>query len=344
MVTRDDLIALPKAHLHLHFTGSLDTPTLEVLAGHAGIRLPEGLRTDAPVKVSPDARGWFRFQRLYDAARAAVRTEAAMRTVVRTAAALDRAEGSSWLELQVDPSSYAPHVGGLTPALEIVLDEARAVSDNAFGVGVIVAASRTRHPLEARTLARLAAQYAGDSPGQVIGFGLSNDERRGHTPDFAHAFSIARRAGLASLPHGGELQGPAHIREVVDSLKPTRLGHGVRAAEDPALLDELALREIALEICPTSNESLGVFAEATDVPLEAFAQAGVRVALSADDPLIFDSRLTEQYLVAQERGLDTAGLARLARESFEASLAPTQVKAQALADITEWERRPAGSR
>ena len=101
------------------------------------------------------------------------------------------------LELQVDPTSYAPFVGGITPALEIVLDEARAVSQSGrTGVAVIVAASRMRHPLEARTLARLAARYVGDGPGQVVGFGLSNDERRGDTAEFAPAFAIARRAGL----------------------------------------------------------------------------------------------------------------------------------------------------
>ena len=94
-----------------------------------------------------------------------------MRRVVREAAEDDAAEGSGWLELQVDPTSYAPFVGGLTPAVEIVLDEAAAASrELGVDVAVVVAASRIRHPLDARTLARLAALHAGDGPGQVVGF------------------------------------------------------------------------------------------------------------------------------------------------------------------------------
>src|SRR4051794_41116644 len=103
-------------------------------------------------------------------------------------------------------------------------------------MAVVIAANRTRHPLDARTLARLAGQYAGRG---VVGFGLSNDERRGSTADFASAFRIAERAGLLLAPHGGELRGPEHIRVCLDSLGADRLGHGVRAAEDPALLDRI---------------------------------------------------------------------------------------------------------
>lgn len=331
------LAALPKAHLHLHFTGSMRRSTLVDLAREAGVRLPAALLDDAP-DVPADVRGWFRFQRLYDAARAVVRTEAAIRRVLREAVEDDAAEGSRRLEIQIDPTSYAPHVGGITPALEIVLDEAAsAAAETGVSVGVVVAGSRTRHPLEARTLARLAAQYAGDGPGEVVGFGLSNDERRGLTPEFAPAFRIAARAGLAGVPHGGELLGPEHVREVVERLHPTRLGHGVRAAEDPALLDELAQRGIACEVCPASNVSLGVFHEARHVPLRALREAGVRVALGADDPLLFHSRLVAQYEAARrEHELDDAGLAQLARDSIHSSLASASAKRAWLAQVDDW--------
>src|SRR6185503_7990552 len=179
--------SLPKAHLHLHFTGSMRPSTLTALAHKHDIRLPDSLTTSWPPTLSAtDERGWFRFQRLYEMARACVRDEADMRRVVSEAALDDAAEGSGRLEIQVDPTSYAPFVGGITPALEIVLDAARqSAADAGIEVGVIVAASRMRHPLEARTLARLAAAHAGDGPGQVVGFGLSNDERRGDTAEFA---------------------------------------------------------------------------------------------------------------------------------------------------------------
>ncbi|WP_170297248.1 adenosine deaminase [Georgenia thermotolerans] len=333
-----DLQTLPKAHLHLHFTGSMRLETLSDLAREQRMVLPEHLLDNQALHVPADQRGWFRFQRSYDAARAVVRSEDALRRIVREAAEDDAAEGSRRLEIQVDPTSYAPFVGGITPALEIILDEA-ALASAATGVevGVVVAASRTRHPLDARTLARLAAAHAGDGPGQVIGFGLSNDERRGNTADFAPAFRIARHAGLAGVPHGGELLGPEHVRDVVAHLKPARLGHGVRAAEDPDLLARLVDAGIALEVCPASNVSLGVYPDAAHVPLPELLDAGAQVALGADDPLLFRSRLADQYRIARDvHGLDDDALADLARASIRASLASERSKEAMLADVDVW--------
>ena len=337
-----DLVTLPKAHLHLHFTGSMRVSTLADMAAARGVRLPQALLDGEPVRPPVDERGWFRFQRMYDAARACVRSADDMRRIVAEAAADDAAEGSGRLELQVDPTSYAPFVGGITAALEIVLDEARAASAaTGVEVGVVVASSRVRHPLEARTLARLAARYAGHGPGDVVGFGLSNDERRGETAEFAAAFSIARRAGLASVPHGGELLGAEHVREVLHHLQPDRLGHGVRSAEDPRVLADVVERGVALELCPASNVSLGIFAEDRHVPLRALVDAGATLALGADDPLLFGSRLVAQYEVARHvHGFDDAALAELARGSVRASRATLATRARLLTGIDDWLAAP----
>jgi adenosine deaminase len=333
-----DVTQLPKAHLHLHFTGSMRPSTLKELAVKHRIRLPEILREQHLLRLTPDERGWFRFQRLYDAARTCVRDADDMRRLVLEATEDDAAEGSGWLELQVDPTSYAPYVGGLTPALEIVLDAASEASrTTSCQVAIIVAASRVRHPLDARTLARLAARYAGDGPGQVVGFGLSNDERRGSTAEFAAAFRIAAGAGLAALPHSGELLGADHVATTIDMLRPTRLGHGVRSVEDPAVLGRVVEAGISLEVCPASNVALGVYPTLDRVPLRPLADAGARLALSADDPLLFGPRLTAQYQVARDvHGFDDAGLAALARSSIEASLAPADVKRRLLANVDSW--------
>lgn len=234
--------------------------------------------------------------------------------------------------------SYAPHVGGLTPALEIVLDEARLASAaTGTGVGVVVAASRIRHPLDARTLARLAARYAGDGPGTVVGFGLSNDERRGSTEAFAAAFRIAARSGLALVPHGGELLGPAAVQQTLSVLRPDRIGHGVRAVEDPRVLAEVADSGVTLEVCPGSDLALGVYQQAEDVPLRTLLGHGIPVALGADDPLLFGSRLVAQYELARDcAGLRDDELAELARASIRGSRAPQRVRAQALRDIDAW--------
>jgi len=334
-----NLFSLPKAHLHLHFTGAMRPQTMRELAEEQGTRLPPHLLESDPLKVPADARGWFRFQRSYDAARSLVRSEKVMRRIVREAAEDDAAEGSVRLEMQVDPTSYAPWVGGLTPALEIVLDEAKVASvDTGVEIGIIVAASRMKHPLDARTLARLASQYAGTGPGHVIGFGLSNDERVGTTADFGAAFRIARDAGLASVPHGGELLGPTSVRQVMGHLAPNRLGHGVRATEDPELLDRLVNEEVAFEVCPASNVSLGVYGSSQDVPLRQLVSAGAKVALGADDPLLFKSRLTDQYRSAkQAHGFSDAELAALARSSVEVSLASVDSKRRWTREIDAWE-------
>ncbi len=334
-----DVAALPKAHLHLHFTGSMRIDTLADLARGHGLRLPDALTQNWPPHLhATDERGWFRFQRLYDVARACVRGEADMRRIVREAAEDDAAEGSRWLEIQVEPSSYAPYVGGITPALEIVLDEAaRASADTGTGVGVVVAASRIRHPFDARTLARLAVRYAGSGPGTVVGFGLSNDERRGALVDFVPAFEIARRGGLALVPHGGELLGPMSVVDTLAMFAPDRIGHGVRASEDAWALDRVAESGVTLEVCPGSNVSLGVYPQPEDVPLRTIVAAGIPVALGADDPLLFGTRLADQYTMAREDlGFSDVELAELARQSVTGSRAPTEVRADALRDIDAW--------
>lgn len=336
-----DLRALPKAHLHLHFTGSLRPATMRELAVEHGVRLPDTLRGGRPPELrATDERGWFRFQKLYDVARSVVRSAGDVRRLLREAAEDEAAEGSGWLEIQVDPTSYAPRLGGLTPTLELILDAAAdAAETTGVGIGVLVAANRTRHPLDARTLARLAAQYAGRG---VVGFGLSNDERRGRTEDFAPAFAIARRAGLLTAPHGGELMGPDSVLACLDALGASRVGHGVRAAEAPALLDRLAAAGTTLEICPVSNVRLGVYDRPGDVPLSTLRAAGVPVALGADDPLLFGARLVAQYDLARSQGFDDAALAELARCSVRASCAPAPLRDRLLVGIDAWLAEPAG--
>jgi adenosine deaminase len=336
--------ALPKAHLHLHFTGSMRHGTLLELAERDGIHLPESLVAEWPPELSAaDEKGWFRFQRLYDVARSVLRTPDDVRRLVLEAAEDDVRDGGRWLEIQVDPSGYAARFGGITAFTDLVLDCVRDASERTgLGMAVVIAANRTRHPLDARTLARLAAQYADRG---VVGFGLSNDERRGATADFGPAFAIAGRAGLLLTPHGGELRGPDHVRTCLDELGAQRLGHGVRSTEDPDLLDRIVQAGVALEVCPVSNVALGVYSDLTSVPLPQLMDSGATIALGADDPLLFGSRLAGQYATMRAaHDLTDADLARLARMSFAASRAPEEVRRAAESDIDAWLSSPDGDR
>nr|BFE86115.1 hypothetical protein GCM10020093_087160 [Planobispora longispora] len=216
---------LPKAHLHLHFTGSMRHSTLVELAREQGLHLPDALEQNWPPRLrATDERGWFRFQRLYDIARSVLRRPDDIYRLVRETAEDEAAEGSRWLEIQVDPSGYAQRFGGLTATLELMLDAVdRAAGHAGIGIAVVVAANRTRHPLDARTLARLAVQYMDHG---VVGFGLSNDERRGRARDFDRAFRIARGRGCWPSRTAGSCWARRAWRSAWRSWGPTGWGTG----------------------------------------------------------------------------------------------------------------------
>ena len=330
-----DLAALPKAHLHLHLTGGMRHSTLLELAERHGVQLPERLVDEQP----DDWRvlGWARFQRLYDLARGVLRTAGDIHRLLAEIAEDERAAGSRWLELQVTPTGYANRLGDLVTAMEVFCSAAAdAQARTGVGIRLIVAGNRARPPWEAEMLARLAVRHSADG---VVGFGLSNDERAGRAEDYAKAFRIARTGGLLAAPHAGELLGADAVARTVAALHPARIGHGVRAAEDPRVLDLLAARGIACEVCPASNVALGVFAGHEHVPLAALERAGVPVVLAADDPLLFGAGLVEQYVAAREvHGYGRAALAGLARASVKHSAMPDALRATTLADIASWER------
>jgi adenosine deaminase len=326
-----DLRRLPKANLHLHLTGAMRPGTFAELAAQYGLRstVPSRERT---------VIGWAAFQSRYDGARAAIRTAEDIARVVAEAVADDAADGCGWLELQVDPTGYAPLLGGLEPVLEAVLAAARSAAP--AGVGVIVASSWARSPAHALELARLAARYAAYG---VVGFGLSNDERAGRVADFAPAFRIAAEAGLIGTPHAGFYEAAWHVRDCVTLLGAHRIGHGLTATVDAATLALLAERSVTLEICPTSYPPLGVAADLSAVPVRALLAHGVPVALGSDDPLLFGAGLADQYAIARDwLGCTDEELAALATHSVTGSAAPAGVKAHLLAGIRDWLAAGAG--
>lgn len=329
-----DLVALPKTHLHLHLTGGMRHSTLVELANRYGVRLPERL-----IEEEPDdwrVLGWPRFQRLYDLARGVLRNADDIKRLILEIAEDERANGSRWLELQITPSGYAARLGDLVTAMEVFCDGAVA-AELATGVGIrlIVAANRTRPAWEAETQARLAVRFADRG---VVGFGLSNDERIGAAEDFAKAFRIAREGGLVAMPHAGELLGAESVERTIRALQPARIGHGVRAIEDPDVVTLLAERGIACEVCPASNVALGVVTGHAELPLRKLEAAGVPVVLAADDPLLFGASLVEQYAVARDvLGYSRADLAGLARSSVRCSTMPEAAAKELLAEVDAWE-------
>jgi adenosine deaminase len=316
-----DLRALPKANLHLHLTGSMRPATLAELADRYGVPVP-------PPLPAGGVHGWAAFQARYDAARAAIRSAGDVARVAAEAVADNLADGCGWLEIQVDPTSYAANLGGVEPVIEAVLDGVAGAP-----AGVIVSSSWARSGAHADGLARLAARYSGRG---VVGFGLSNDERLGAVGEFAPAFRTASAAGLLAAPHAGFYEAAWHVRQCVEILGAQRIGHGLTAAADPATVDLLAARAIALEVCPTSYPPFGVF-ELAALPVRALLAAGVPVTLGSDDPLLFGAGVTDQYRIARELlGLSDAELAAIARHSVRASAAPAEVRLRMERGIDGW--------
>lgn len=320
--------ALPKAHLHLHLEGAMRPATLLDLAAEHGIPAPELVGDGSFATLLG----------IYTAACQTLRSADDLARLVREVAEDAAAAGAVWVEPSEWPTAGMAARLGLAneeAVLEVLLDAAhRAERDTGVGVGLMVAANRERPVDEAVALARLAARHAGQG---VVSFGLAGDEVRGRPEPFAEAFAIARAAGLIAAPHAGELAGPVSVRGAVDALGARRIQHGVRAAEDEALLRRLAQEGICLDVCPTSNVQLRVVPRLQEHPLPTLLTAGGSVSLNADDPLIFGAGLLDECELARDAlMLDAAALAGVAACSIRASGAPESTKAAALAGIQRW--------
>ncbi|MDQ3827468.1 MAG: adenosine deaminase, partial [Actinomycetota bacterium] len=286
------------------------------LADKYGVHLPSPL-VNGKFDWGDSGRDWSYFQGPYDAARQTIRSAEDVRRIIREAAEDDVAEGSGWLEMQVDPSSYAHYLGGLNAAVEVLVDACRdAARTSGIGIGLVLAVSWGTSRGHAEQVARIAARYAHCG---VVGFGISNDERLGEPETFVSASRIARDAELLVTPHSGFYTDHLHVRRCIELLGARRIGHGITAALSPGTLEMLAHHQVTMEVCPTSYLPLGVLSSLMQVPVTAFRQAGVQAALAADDPLIFGARLVRQYEILRDvHGLDDHALADLARQSVYA--------------------------
>jgi adenosine deaminase len=171
----------------------------------------------------------------------------------------------------------------------------------------------------------------------VVGYGLGGYEVNAPPEPFAHAFVQAREHGLLSVPHAGETEGPASVWGSVRDLKADRIGHGVRAWDDPELVSYLKENQIPLEINPTSNICLHVYEEYADHPFRKLDESGVIVTVNSDDPPLFNTALTREYIVlAQDFGYDQVELARIGRNAFVHAGVEEDVKKSLLEEFDGW--------
>jgi adenosine deaminase len=325
--TQRDLLALPKAHLHIHLEGGMRPETLAELAGGYDMEVPT-------------IRGFGNFSAfsdMYVAACDVLRTPDDMARLCRETL-LDGVEAGA---TYVEPATYLPHhrarLGDDQQILDIML-EAFESAGREYGIawGLMISGDRTVEPSDAAAQALLAV--ANRDRG-VVSFGLANDEADAPPEPFAHAFTIARNGGLLATPHAGELAGPDSVRGAVDALGANRVQHGVRVVEDADLMKRLADEGVCCDVCPTSNVLLSVFPDMASHPLGKMVDAGIPCSINADDPLLFGPGLLAEYQLCRDQlGLDDAQLARAAMDSFEHSGASDAVKRAGLEGIAGWLR------
>jgi adenosine deaminase len=312
---------IPKAELHVHLEGTAPPALIRRLAERNGMTVPEG------VFKTEDEFEWtdfLHFLRTYDLAATVIRTPQDYRDVTYEYLSGCAAEGAVYVEVIASPDhaaavglSDADHYAGIAQGI----DDARA--DHGIEARIVIAAIRNLGVEAAEAIAR---RHADGRHPYVVGFNLVGDEAAWPAGLFAGAYAIASGSGLGCTVHAGEHAGAESVRAALE-LPITRISHGVRAIEDPALVAELAERGIVLEVCPTSNVSLGLFPSYEDHPLGALRGAGVRVTLGSDDPPYFGCSIGSEYAVAHERiGFDEEQLRDVTRVAVEASFAEDAVK------------------
>ena len=250
-------------------------------------------------------------------------------------------EGVVYTEPMIVPHLHADRFGLQPEEIFLSMRDAFEEASSATGVrvGFMIGIDRSWETERAEEVARFAAERAEEG---VVSLGLAGPGRVGHEDHarFAHACRIARYGGLAVVPHAGLLEGADNVRAALTVLGPTRIAHGVRAAEDPALLEELATQGIACDVCPSAEVGLGLFPEASHLPLKEMLRTGVPVTLGADDPLLFGSTVAEEYdLCRRAIGLSDHEIAAIARSSIEAAALPPMLKRRHIEDVDRWLQR-----
>jgi aminodeoxyfutalosine deaminase len=289
----------PKIELHVHLEGTVRARTLLQIARRNSVPLPAD-SVDGLAGLY-QYRDFTQFIQVWQLTTGALCTDEDFRQVVVDYAAEAASHGAVYIEGIFTPAEPAGRGCDWDEVFTGYCDGAQQAAEQ-HGVQVRLTPDIPRgYPLEAAELtARHAAAYRDRG---VVGVGLGGPEAEYPPEAFARAFEIAADGGLGSVPHAGEAAGPASVRGALDSLRADRIRHGIRAAEDPGLLRELAARGIVLDVCPISNLRTGVVASLAEHPLPQLAAAGIGCSVSTDDPAMFGTDLATEYTAAVKLGV-----------------------------------------
>ena len=322
---------LPKAEVHVHLEGCFDADTLERWAGEAGVPMPR------------PKDSLFAFQALGDflqfldwACGLANSGDRIAEHAYQFAARLAR-DGTGYADVIINPThwhAWKSRPKALIEALDAGFRAAQA--DGLPPVGLCVSLLRTQSATKATDLVDLLTDWR--HPRVVALSEDGNEAAAGRTgPKFAEAFARAGRAGLKRTVHAGESSGPEGVRDAIELLGADRIDHGVRAIEDPRVVDLLLARSIPLGICPTSNLTLGLYPSLDQHPVERLRLAGVALSLNTDDPELLFTDLPGEYdKVAAHFDWSDEVMKQVARTSITSSFASDTVKATLLQQLEIW--------
>jgi aminodeoxyfutalosine deaminase len=321
----------PKIELHVHLEGTVRPATLLQIADRNDVRLP----SDSVEGLSElyRFRDFAHFIEVWLLTTAALRTAKDFRQVVIDYSAEAMSHGAVYVEGIFSPAEPAARGVPWQAIFEGYCDGAQAARE-IHGVEIRLTPDIPRgFPIEAaEETARWAAAYRDRG---VLGLGLGGPEAEFPPEPYAAVFAGARSAGLASVPHAGEVAGVGSIRGALDALGADRIRHGIRAVEDPAMVRELADRRTVLDVCPISNLRTGAVESLSEHPLPALIDSGVLCSLSTDDPAMFETDLGTEYEAARGLGLDPRGF-------FEAGLEgalcdeKTRTKLRRIGEAYDW--------
>ena len=308
-------MSLPKVELHLHLEGAAPPAFVRGLAAQKKIDI-SGIFDERGDYAYTD---FWHFLKVYEAATSVLTTPADYARLTRAVLAESAASGVIYSECFLSPDFCGGRDVGAWREYLHAIREAAEEAERQDGITLRGIVTPIRHfgPGKARETALCAAETAGD---WLVGFGLAGDEKVGRPKDFAWSFDCAREAGLRLTCHAGEWGGPDSVRDAVRDLRVERIGHGVRAIEDPALVDELAEAGIVLEVCPGSNVALKLYPNFRAHPIEELLERGVKVTVSTDDPPFFHTTMAREYdALAEAFGWDDGVFRQIADTSIRAA-------------------------
>ena len=338
MLTRDEILAWPKAELHCHLDGSLRLETLLDLAGQQGkldllpARDEDGLR--AILRQIDDAETLEEYLAWFGYTIPLMQTREALHRIAYELAEDNARENVRYLEVRYGPILHTEEGLSLDEVNDAVLAGLRdAERDYGIKTGVIVCGLRDRFESASLAQAELASRYRGRG---VVAFDLAGGEA-GNPPEMhGAAFYHARKQLLAITLHAGESFGPASIRQALFKCGAHRIGHGVTLRQDPDLMQYVIDHRIPLEMCPTSNVQTRVVTGYETHPIREYAEAGVAVTVNTDNRLFSHTTVTDELWLVHERcGVGAEALREIALNGFRYAFLPWDEKQALLREVSE---------